>query len=81
MKIVCVNTPRKFIMAKDRDRKVVAKPPIAKGAYSDEDSMLVCTLHPKPRVIQGSYGVCEISSRLHGRLCWFRDHCLIFLHG
>jgi hypothetical protein len=48
MKIVCVNTPRKFIMAKDRDKKVVAKPPIAKGAYSDEDSMLVRTLHPNP---------------------------------
>jgi hypothetical protein len=45
MKIVCVNTPRKFIIAKDKDKNVVAKPPIAKGAYSDEDSMLVRILH------------------------------------
>lgn len=31
--MVCVKTPRKFIMASERDKNVVANPPIAKGAY------------------------------------------------
>lgn len=41
MKIVCVKTPRKFIMASDTDNRVVAKPPSASGAYTNEGSMLV----------------------------------------
>jgi hypothetical protein len=43
MNIVCVNTPRKFIMASERDKNVVANPPIARGAYGTKKQVSMGT--------------------------------------